>query len=317
VRGRRRPGQQGDHLSGSQAPFITRNGIARLIGLREQDVHFVLLRGVGLLRRLEPDDAPEDAALMSQAVGKPVRVQWMREDEHGWEPKGPPQLITIRSGLDAQATSRRGTTRADAPVDRCAPDADARLEADGHQAGRERHRARRRRRRAVCVLESQGGDGNHPWVMTPNPLRTANLRAPYSAGALLCRGITDGRHGGRRRRRSGGVPPALSDGAPATSASRVLRAGGNEGRVQPRARGADARGRRTLETRNTAPARGVAISGMAGTVVAQIADVDVERSTGKVMVRKVTVAHDCGIIVNPDGLKNQIEGNVIQGTAAR
>jgi len=39
---------------------------------------------------------------------------------------------------------------------------------------------------------------------------------------------------------------------------------------------------------------------MAGTVVAQIADVDVERSTGKVMVRKVTVAHDCGIIVNPD-----------------
>jgi CO/xanthine dehydrogenase Mo-binding subunit len=59
----------------------------------------------------------------------------------------------------------------------------------------------------------------------------------------------------------------------------------------------------------------VAISGMAGTVVAQIADVDVERSTGKVTVRKVTVAHDCGIIVNPDGLKNQIEGNVIQGTS--
>ena len=61
--------------------------------------------------------------------------------------------------------------------------------------------------------------------------------------------------------------------------------------------------------------RGVAISGMAGTVVAQIADVDVDRSSGKVAVRKVTVAHDCGIIVNPDGLTNQIEGNVIQGTS--
>src|SRR4029078_2660977 len=52
----------------------------------------------------------------------------------------------------------------------------------------------------------------------------------------------------------------------------------------------------------------------ARTVVAQIADVEVNRATGKVSVKRVTVAHDCGIIVNPDGLRNQIEGNVIQGT---
>ena len=56
----------------------------------------------------------------------------------------------------------------------------------------------------------------------------------------------------------------------------------------------------------------MAISGGAGTVVAQVADVEVDKSTGKVTVKKVTVAHDCGIVVNPDGLKNQIEGNVIQ-----
>jgi len=59
----------------------------------------------------------------------------------------------------------------------------------------------------------------------------------------------------------------------------------------------------------------VAISGMAGTVVAQIADVEVDTSTGKVTVKKVTVGHDCGLIVNPDGLRNQIEGNVIQGSS--
>jgi nicotinate dehydrogenase subunit B len=59
----------------------------------------------------------------------------------------------------------------------------------------------------------------------------------------------------------------------------------------------------------------VAISGMAGTVVAQIADVEVDTSTGKVTVQKVTVGHDCGLIVNPDGLRNQIEGNVIQGSS--
>jgi CO/xanthine dehydrogenase Mo-binding subunit len=67
--------------------------------------------------------------------------------------------------------------------------------------------------------------------------------------------------------------------------------------------------------RNIATGRGVAISGMAGTVVAQIADVEVDRSTGKVTVQKVTVGHDCGLIVNPDGLRNQIEGNVIQGSS--
>jgi CO/xanthine dehydrogenase Mo-binding subunit len=38
----------------------------------------------------------------------------------------------------------------------------------------------------------------------------------------------------------------------------------------------------------------------------------VERSTGVVRVQKITVAHDCGLVINPDGLMNQVEGNVIQ-----
>ena len=46
------------------------------------------------------DDAAADAALISHAVGRPVRVQWMREDEHGWDPKGPPQLLDLRAALD-------------------------------------------------------------------------------------------------------------------------------------------------------------------------------------------------------------------------
>ena len=66
---------------------------------------------------------------------------------------------------------------------------------------------------------------------------------------------------------------------------------------------------------NIRTGRGIAISGLAGTVVAQVADVEVDSSSGTVTVRKVTVAHDCGIIVNPDGLSNQIEGNVIQSVS--
>jgi len=47
----------------------------------------------------------------------------------------------------------------------------------------------------------------------------------------------------------------------------------------------------------------------------EVADVEVDTSTGKISVKKITVAHDCGIIVNPNGLSNQIEGNVIQGSS--
>jgi nicotinate dehydrogenase subunit B len=46
-----------------------------------------------------------------------------------------------------------------------------------------------------------------------------------------------------------------------------------------------------------------------------VADVEVDKSTGKVAVQRITVAHDCGLIVNPDGVKNQVEGNVIQGVS--
>jgi CO/xanthine dehydrogenase Mo-binding subunit len=52
-----------------------------------------------------------------------------------------------------------------------------------------------------------------------------------------------------------------------------------------------------------------------GAIVAAVAEVEVEKSTGKVTVTRVTVAHDCGLIANPDGLKNQIEGNVVQGVS--
>ena len=52
-----------------------------------------------------------------------------------------------------------------------------------------------------------------------------------------------------------------------------------------------------------------------GGYVAAVADVEVNKSTGKVTVRRVTLAHDCGLIVNPDGVKNQVEGNIVQGVS--
>jgi len=297
--------------SGSQAPFITRNGIARLLGIREENVHFIYREGSGCFGRLEPDDAPEDAALMSRAVGRPVRVQWMREDEHGWEPKGPPQLITIRSGLDGQ-----GKVTAWEYAERTLSWTDARLSPmlASRQTGI---------RPDENGFFIGGTDGTPytfdnrkamaaaiPWMMNPNPLRTGNLRAPFAPGRCFASESQMDEMAA-----AAGIDPVqfrlryLGDN---TRAAEVLRAAADKAGWQARpsrASGGNGGGG------NIVTGQGVAISGLAGTVVAQVADVAVDTSNGTVTVRKVTVAHDCGIIVNPDGLTNQIEGNVIQSVS--
>jgi CO/xanthine dehydrogenase Mo-binding subunit len=61
--------------------------------------------------------------------------------------------------------------------------------------------------------------------------------------------------------------------------------------------------------------RGIAYAQRSEAVVAIVAEVEIDRHTGKVWARKFTVAHDCGLIINPDGLKRCIEGNIVQGTS--
>ena len=61
--------------------------------------------------------------------------------------------------------------------------------------------------------------------------------------------------------------------------------------------------------------RGIAYAQRNGTRVAIVAEVDIDRSTGKIWARKFTVAHDCGQIINPDGLVKCIEGNIVQGVS--
>ena len=88
--------------TGTQGSFGTRKAVAELLGFPEQNVRVLYREASGSYGRMGSDDVSEDAALLSRAVGKPVRVQWMRDDEHGWEPKGPAQLDIVRAGVDAQ-----------------------------------------------------------------------------------------------------------------------------------------------------------------------------------------------------------------------
>jgi len=69
------------------------------------------------------------------------------------------------------------------------------------------------------------------------------------------------------------------------------------------------------QTGSTVSGRGMAYSQRNGTLVAIVAEVEIDRTTGKIWARKFTVAHDCGLVINPEGLKHTIEGNIVQGTS--
>jgi CO/xanthine dehydrogenase Mo-binding subunit len=71
----------------------------------------------------------------------------------------------------------------------------------------------------------------------------------------------------------------------------------------------------TASSGTIAKGRGVAVASRGGSIPAVIAEVEVDTSTGKVTVKRVTMAYDCGLMINPDGVRNQIEGNIMQGVS--
>src|SRR3989449_7703971 len=105
--------------TGTQKPHFARDGIAKLVGLPPEKVHAIWVPGSGSYGRNHAGDAAHDAALLSKLTGKPVRVQYMRNDATGWDPKGPAGVYRGRAGLDAQGNVvaydffARGFTRQD------------------------------------------------------------------------------------------------------------------------------------------------------------------------------------------------------------
>ena len=85
----------------SQGMHDNRTTFARFLGLPKDKVRLIYLEGSGCYGMNGHEDAAADAAILSRAVGRPVRVQWSRADEHGWDPKGPPQLLDITGVVDA------------------------------------------------------------------------------------------------------------------------------------------------------------------------------------------------------------------------
>jgi CO/xanthine dehydrogenase Mo-binding subunit len=298
---------RGDGLTvwtSSQSTHGMRLTLAKILGIPEAKVGVVYMDGAGSYGGNGNDDAAADAALLSKAAGQPVRVQWMRQDEHGWDPKGPQQLLDVSGGLDAEGRIAAWETQMWLPttVPGNRPflgfDAAGIPQAQGQGAG----------------LMSQNGDPPYaaPHVkvvvhwLKQTPLRPSNLRAPGKiANVFAVESFTDelasaaGVDSLAFRERGMTDPRALE------VLRRAARMIGWQARPSPNPQAAEAG---MLTGRGLAYAR----YKQAENYVAIAMEVGVERATGKINVRRVTCAHDCGLVVNPNALGNQIEGCIVQ-----
>jgi CO/xanthine dehydrogenase Mo-binding subunit len=288
----------------SQSTHGQRASFAKIFGLAETKVRVIYKEGAGSYGGNGNDDAAADAVLLSRAVGRPVRVQWMRHDEHGWDPKGPQQLLELRAGLDNHGRIAFWDTQmwlpAALPGNRpfLGIDAAGLAQPHGQNAGQ----------------ISQNGDPSYE-VLNPlvtvhwlkqTPLRISNLRAPGKiANVFAVESFTD------ELAAAIGTDPiafrmhGITDPRATAVVKRAAEMIGWQARPSPNPKAAEGA---LLVGRGFAYMR----YKQSENYVAMAMEVAVERNTGKIAVRRVVCAHDCGLVVNPDALRNQIEGSIVQ-----
>ena len=297
--------------TGSQKPHFVRNGIAGTLGIPAENVHVIWVVGPGSYGRSDADDGAMDAAVLAKAVGKPVRVQYTRAQATGWDPKGPASIHRARAAIDIKGNVgayefvSKGFSRIDVNTNGGAP--------WDTLAGQ------------VRGVELKSGDGfgwpaesyhfNNkrlawetiaPLLDRASPLRSAHLRDPVGPqihfasesfidelAAALNLDPIEFRLRHIKEPRDIAVIKAAAEKA------------GWQSRPSPR----------RDQTGNKVSGRGMAYAQRNGTRVAVVAEVDIDRASGKIWARKFTVAHDCGQIINPDGLRHTIEGNIVQGVS--
>jgi CO/xanthine dehydrogenase Mo-binding subunit len=288
----------------SQVTYGLRATLARVFALDAERMRVIFVEGSGSYGTNGADHAAADAVLLSKTLGAPVRVQWSRQDEHGWDPKGPQQLLDVHAGLDAAGELIAWRTEMWIPANRRG----ARILLAADAAGL----AQDNGRDSAGIHEN--GDPCYPvehvqvqahWLRD-NPLNPSNLRAPGKpANVFAVEGFID-----EIAAAAGADPLAwrlqrLTD----PRAIEVLKRGAAAFKWEPRpspnpaARdGGLRRGRGLAYVRYK----------QAENYVAIFMDVAVDAGSGAIAVRRVVCAHDCGLIVNPNALQNQIEGAITQ-----
>jgi nicotinate dehydrogenase subunit B len=227
----------------------------------------------------------------------------MRHDEHGWDPKGPQQLLDVEAGIDSEGHIQAWRTSMWAPA--AVPGSRPLLAADAAGIAQDHGQG--------AGLLTQNADppysaGNVQVVVNSiaeSPLRPSNLRAPGKiANVFAVETFTD------ELAHAAGLDPlefrlrGLSDPRGIEVLKRAAEMFGWQERPSPNPNAGQA----------SVIGRGIAYARykQAENYVALAMEVEVDTTTGKISVRRIVCAHDCGLVVNPDALRNQIEGCIVQ-----
>jgi CO/xanthine dehydrogenase Mo-binding subunit len=317
--------------SATQAVWPMRNTAAMVLGLKPETVRVIYTRGSGCYGINGADTVTYDAALLSQAVGKPVRVQLTRKDEMAWENYGLPFVIAQRAGLDAGGaivawdyegwTAGRGgrpgyqnpgnvvtgflagfkpaafTPRTPAPAPTMPLD-NGENTAPSYVAGRVGAEAR-----GAGVIKSE----RILMHRIESPFFTGPLRSPERLQNTFAHECFMDEIAARAK----ADPIAfrlkhLSEERIATALREVAKAAKWDARPSPRS---------SRPSNGIASGRGVACVAYEGdnSYLAMVVEVDVVVATGEVRVKRIVTAQDSGPVSNPDGIRNQIEGGALHG----
>jgi nicotinate dehydrogenase subunit B len=294
-------------MCSTQFPHGVRNMLATTLGLAPDQVRVQYYEGAGVFGRACHDDSALAAAIMSKSVGRPVRVQFMRWDEHGWDNYGPAHLADVRAGVDPDgnivAFEYHGWHHGWIAVE---TSQELALGAPPQPPVSGRARLVNKETLSAVYVMPNVRLINHHVPGLDGYLKGGNLRSPMDLSISfaseqtideLAHAVSMDPVAFRRRNMKDPRWIAVMD-AVAQAANWVPRA----------AHSAAPSGR-------IATGRGVGLGTHIVSYGAAIADIEVDRETGEIKVNHLYGAIDAGLVVNPALVENQIVGMMVQATS--
>jgi CO/xanthine dehydrogenase Mo-binding subunit len=290
----------------SQGVYPLRRALAELLGAPEEAVHCIHMEGSGCYGHNGADDVAADAVLLARAFpGLPVRVQWMREEENGWEPYGPAMAVDVQATLGADGIIADWQYEVWSQAHNTRPGRAGNLLAATHLA----RPFAPPPPKPIPQPEGSGDRNAVPYYTLPNArvvhrfqpqgvFRTSALR---SLGAY-CNVFAIESFMDELARAANADPVAfrlrhLADPRAIKTVRTAAATFGWDGFKRKPGRG---RGFAFARYKNLAAYCAVAL------------EVEVALDTGFVRIVRADAAVDCGEVVSPDGVRNQIEGGIIQ-----
>lgn len=295
--------------AGTQNPHVLRADLAKLLALPDTAVDVIRMEAAGCYGRNAADDVAADAALLSRAVGAPVRVQLTREQEHLWEPKGAAQLMEIDGALAADGSIAAYDFQTSYPSNGATTLA----------------LLLTRTVEPAAVAYEMGDRTSVPPYTVPNLRVVANDMAPILRASWL-RGVSALPNSFAHESyvdelaTAAGADPVdyrlrhLKDERAAELVRLTAARAGWIAHTTPQQQAPQGD---LLKGQGFAYARysHSKFPGFSAAWAAWVADVEVNRVTGDVHVSRVVVGHDAGMMVNPAGVRHQVHGNVLQTTS--